>query len=192
MLLVSTSQKMQPCERPASVCSSHHPRRCTSIFNRFRFHPTRIVRQLKRLCHAKGTGPEGIPASLLKHCATILFSPLFHQFLLCACHGILSLMWKTANFVQLHIRSNTAQPHEETNEIARSHQVAECNVESDEGSCQHCHYELLAGATPAFRAAIWLSASFQRDLPPRMFESPTCTCTSMRVALGDCCCRHCL
>ena len=58
---------------------------------------------------SKATGPDGIPARVLKRCAAELSQPLSQLFSLCFQRGTQPSLWKTANVVPIHKkRSRTA------------------------------------------------------------------------------------
>ena len=87
----------------------HFPRRCDTVLSQVRFRPTTVRRHLKGLEVSKVTGPDGIPARVLKHCAAELSQPLSQLFSLCFQHGTQPSLWKTANVVPIHKkRSRTA------------------------------------------------------------------------------------
>ena len=87
----------------------HFPRRCDTVLSQVRFRPTTVRRYLKGLDVSKATGPDGIPARVLKHCAAELSQPLSQLFSLCFQHGTQPALWKTANVVPIHKkRSRTA------------------------------------------------------------------------------------
>ena len=54
----------------------HVPRRCNTVLSQVRFRPTTVRQDLKKLDVSKATGPDGIPARVLKHCAAELSLPL--------------------------------------------------------------------------------------------------------------------
>ena len=87
----------------------HFPRRCDTVLSQVRFRPTTVRRYLKGLDVSKATGPDGIPARVLKQCAAELSQPLSQLFSLCFQHGTQPSLWKTANVVPIHKkRSRTA------------------------------------------------------------------------------------
>ena len=87
----------------------HFPRRCDTVLSQVRFRTTTVRRYLKGLDVSKATGPDGIPARVLKQCAAELSQPLSQLFSLCFQHGTQPSMWKTANVVPIHKkRSRTA------------------------------------------------------------------------------------
>ena len=78
------------------------PNRCTTTIRNIRFRPATVERLLRQLDPAKATGPDGVPARVLRHCSAALASPLSVLFSLCFRHGIQPAMWKTASVVPVH------------------------------------------------------------------------------------------
>ena len=81
-------------------------RRGNSALHRVRFRPATIERHLRQLDPSKATGPDGIPARVLKHCAKALCLPLSRLFALCFQRGVQPSLWKTANVVPIHKRQS--------------------------------------------------------------------------------------
>ena len=81
-------------------------RRGNSALHRVRFRPATIKRHLRQLDPSKATGPDGIPARVLKHCAKALCLPLSRLFALCFQRGVQPSLWKTANVVPIHKRQS--------------------------------------------------------------------------------------
>ena len=77
---------------------------------RIRFRPSTVERALKQLDGNKATGPDSIPARVLKACATELASPLAQLFSLCFSTGVQPTLWKTARVVPLHKRKSKSVP----------------------------------------------------------------------------------
>ena len=76
--------------------------RCTATLQRVRFRPSTITRLLRQLDSSKATGPDGIPAKVLKMCAAELASPLSRLFSVCFRQGVHPSLWKKANVVPIH------------------------------------------------------------------------------------------
>jgi len=73
---------------------------------RIHFREPTVRRHLSRLEVAKATGPDGIPARVLKECATELAGPLTRLFSLCFRLGIQPTLWKVANVVPIHKKAS--------------------------------------------------------------------------------------
>ena len=82
------------------------PSRCSSTLCRIRFRPSTVRRLLGQLDPAKATGPDGVPARVLKECRAVLATPLAHLFSLCFEQGVHPSDWKTANVVPVHKRKS--------------------------------------------------------------------------------------
>ena len=80
----------------------HFPRRCDTVLSQVRFRPATVRRYLKKLDVSKATGPDGISARVLKHCAAEPSLPLSRLFSLCFQHGTQPSLWKTVNVVPIH------------------------------------------------------------------------------------------
>ena len=76
--------------------------RCTAALSHVRFRPATVARLLRQLDPSKATGPDGIPAQVLKICAVELSSPLSSLFSACFRQGVYPSLWKTANVVPVH------------------------------------------------------------------------------------------
>ena len=85
------------------------PQRCSSTLCRVRFRPSTIKRHLRQLDPAKATGPDGIPARVLKECADALAHPLSTLFSLCFEQGVQPSPWKIANVVPVHKRKSRSE-----------------------------------------------------------------------------------
>ena len=92
----SLMNDLQPSNLP------NFPSRCTTGLNHVRFRPTTIARLLRQLDPSKATGPDGVPARVLKICAAELASPLSRLFSACFRKGVQPSLWKTANVVPIH------------------------------------------------------------------------------------------
>lgn len=71
-----------------------------------RFRASQVQRELKRLVANKATGPDCIPARVLKQCASSLASPLARLFTLSFREGVVPQQWKQATVVPVHKRSS--------------------------------------------------------------------------------------
>ena len=77
------------------------PPKCTSALTTVRFRKATVQRQLCQLDPTKATGPDGIPARVLKQCSKVLAAPLAKLFLLYfRCHVQPSL-WKIARVIPI-------------------------------------------------------------------------------------------
>lgn len=75
-------------------------------FNHVHFRPATVRRCLSQLDTSKATGPDNIPAIVLKECATELSKPLAHLFSSCFSHGVQPELWKCARVVPVHKRAS--------------------------------------------------------------------------------------
>ena len=98
---------------PPNLSSSEFPnvrRRTNASLSEVRFRPDTVRRELKRLNPAKATGPDGIPARVLKYCADELCLPLAKLFSLCFHRQCQPEAWKTARVVPVHKKKSKASP----------------------------------------------------------------------------------
>lgn len=70
------------------------------------FRVSHVTRLLSKLDTSKATGPDGIPARVLKECAKDLGRPITSLYTLCFRSGVQPSMWKTANVVPVHKRDS--------------------------------------------------------------------------------------
>ena len=77
------------------------PNRCTAALSHVRFRPATVARLLRQLDLSKATGPDGVPARVLKICAAELSSPLSSLFSACCRQGVCPSLW-TANVMPVH------------------------------------------------------------------------------------------
>ena len=75
-----------------------------------RFRETTVERTLRQLNPTKATGPDGIPARVLKACSAELARPLSKLFTCCLRSGIQPQQWKVANVVPVHKRKSKSSP----------------------------------------------------------------------------------
>ena len=78
------------------------------LLNNAYFRKSTVQRSLAALEPSKATGPDGIPARVLKECSAELSSPLARLFSLCFHAGVQPSDWKLANVVPIHKRSSRA------------------------------------------------------------------------------------
>ena len=83
---------------PHSLCKVH-------------FRPSNVRRALRQLDSNKATGPDGIPARVLKHTAAELAKPLSTLFRLCFVSGVQPSMWKVAWVVPIHKKKSKSIPN---------------------------------------------------------------------------------
>lgn len=74
------------------------------------FRPDTVRRSLSKLVVSKATGPDGVPARVLKECSTELASPVAKLFSDCFRHGVMPSAWKLAHVVPVHKRSSRSKP----------------------------------------------------------------------------------
>ena len=75
------------------------------------FRPGTVRRELRRLNSSKATGPDNIPARVLKECADALCKPLSRLFSLCYAKGRQPALWKTTRVLPIHKKKSKAQPN---------------------------------------------------------------------------------
>jgi hypothetical protein len=73
--------------------------KCYKQLNKIKFRAKVISRKLKKLDPSKATGPDDIPALVLKHCSSSLGKPLASLFKLSFNIGCIPQEWKKANVV---------------------------------------------------------------------------------------------
>ena len=76
--------------------------RCLAPLSAVRFRPLTVERHLQQLDCSKATGPDAIPARVLKACARSLSYPLSRLFSLCFCKQVQHSLWKVANVTPVH------------------------------------------------------------------------------------------
>ena len=74
------------------------------------FRPTTVKRELRRLNSSKATGPDNIPARVLKECADALCKPLSRLFSPWYAKRRQPALWKTARMAPIHKKKSKAQP----------------------------------------------------------------------------------
>ena len=78
------------------------PPRCISAMTTVRFREATVQRQLRQLDPAKATGPDGIPARVLKQCSKVLAAPLAKLSSLCFRCRVQPSLSKVARVVPIH------------------------------------------------------------------------------------------
>ena len=71
---------------------------------------TTVEQTLRQLNPTKATGPDGIPARVLKACSAELARPLSNLFTCCLRSGIQPQQWKVANLIPVHKRKSKSSP----------------------------------------------------------------------------------
>ena len=74
------------------------------------FKPKYIKKILQKLDTDKASGPDMIPAIVLKMCCAELASPLCRLFQLCYAQGVFPKQWKIAQVIPIHKRHSKADP----------------------------------------------------------------------------------
>ena len=82
----------------------------TASIDSITFKPKAVHRLLKQLSPDKATGPDEIPARILKECSAELASPLCRLFHLCFSQGVFPSQWKTARVTPIHKRDSKSDP----------------------------------------------------------------------------------
>ena len=112
-------------QRTAQTLSSVHFRQAT------------VRRELRRLNPEKATGPDAVPARVLKLCADVLYKPLAKLFSLCFHSQVQPASWKTSRVVPIHKKKSKNLPPE-----LRPCVLAARYVEGNGGYCQPAHHQL--------------------------------------------------
>lgn len=93
-------------DEPAPDC----PLLTASSMERVTFKAKDIRRLLQNLQPDKATGPDNIPARVLKECSAELARPLSSLFQLCFNQGVFPSQWKTASVIPIHKRDSKSNP----------------------------------------------------------------------------------
>ena len=86
-----------------------HPR-TTSTCSKVVFWPKKVKKQLMKLDVNKATGPDDIPALVLRRAAPELATPLARLFQLCFDKGYMPAQWKTANVTPCYKKGDKHTP----------------------------------------------------------------------------------
>lgn len=83
---------------------SHHDDndKCNFNISDLNFSNVQVVKELKSLDVAKGSGPDNIPPLFLKSTASSISSPLTILYNKCLVEGVVPSVWKTANITPIH------------------------------------------------------------------------------------------
>ena len=84
--------------------------RTKDSFSFIHFRRSTVKRELRKLNPEKATGPDDIPARVLKMCADELSLPLSRLFALCFRTGTQPALWKTARIVPVHKKKSRSTP----------------------------------------------------------------------------------
>jgi hypothetical protein len=85
--------------------------KCYKQLNKIKFRAKVISRKLKKLDPSKATGPDDIPALVLKHCSSSLGKPLAALFKLSFNIGCIPQEWKNANVVPVFKAGDKSDPN---------------------------------------------------------------------------------
>ena len=88
----------------------HVRRRTANTLATVYFRESTARRTLRALNPSKATGPDAVPARVLRKCADSLALPLSKLFTLCFCSGHQPAMWKVANVVTVHKKGPKSNP----------------------------------------------------------------------------------
>ena len=100
-------------ERDFDSCTPTLPnvrQRSPNVISTIYFRLSTVLRTLKHLHPCKATGPDGIPARVLKMCADTLAYPLSKLYTLCFRTGIQPAAWKVANVVPVFKKGSKSIP----------------------------------------------------------------------------------
>ena len=84
--------------------------RTQRIISNIHFRSPTVQRELQRLVASKATGPDNIPARVVKTCADVLCTPLSKLFALCFAKGRQPAIWKTARVVPVYKKKSKSSP----------------------------------------------------------------------------------
>ena len=84
--------------------------RTIATLSAVRFRPATVQKELRRLNPVKATGPDDIPARVLKMCADALCDPLSKLFSLCFTRKTQPLSWKIARVVPVYKKKSRSLP----------------------------------------------------------------------------------
>src|SRR5277367_257819 len=70
-----------------------------------------VKAKLLHLKSSKATGPDGIPARVLRECAGVLSKPLSSLFSLSLLHGVVPKEWKCANVIPIYKADSKSDPN---------------------------------------------------------------------------------
>ena len=82
---------------------------CPTNLNKIHFRVASVKRLLARLDASKATGPDEIPARVLKECAAVLASPVTRLFVTIFTSGVQPGSWKLARVIPVHKRGSKSQ-----------------------------------------------------------------------------------
>ena len=82
----------------------------TSSIEKLTFKPKEVKRHLHNLQPDKATGPDNIPAKVLRECSAELATPLSTLFQLCFNQGVFPSKWKSASVIPIHKRDSKSDP----------------------------------------------------------------------------------
>ena len=109
--LVSTFQPNVASRRTLSTKKSHMSSLAPTILLNVHFRQREVRRELRNLNPSKATGPDGIPAIVLKECADDLARPLSMLFSLCFRNACQPASWKIANVVPIFKKNSKSLPN---------------------------------------------------------------------------------
>ena len=161
------------------------PNRSTAALSRVRFCPATVARLLRLLDTSKTTGPDGVPAQVLKICAAELSSPLSSLFSTCFRQGVYPSLWKTANFVPVH-KKQARSSMRNYQPVSLLSVIIKGNGESD----QHHPYEPPGEKAFSLPASVWFSHQTHCGRPPRPPKSPVAVLHEHRRRCLHPCSRH--
>ena len=87
------------------------PSKSAKSLNCIKIRSKYVYRKLSKLKTTKATGPDGIPARVLKECAFVLCRPLSSLFSLSLDIGVVPSEWKCANVVAIHKCGSKSDPN---------------------------------------------------------------------------------
>ena len=88
----------------------HLSQRTTSRCSKVVFWPKQVKKQLQKLDVNKASGPDGIPALVLRNAAAELASPLARLFQLCFNKGHMPAQWKVADVIPCYKKGDKHTP----------------------------------------------------------------------------------
>jgi len=83
----------------------------SSSLNNIKIRAKVVKTKLLHLKSSKATGPDGIPARVLRECADVLSKPLSSLFSLSLFHGVVPKEWKCANVIPIYKADGKSDPN---------------------------------------------------------------------------------
>ena len=102
-----TKSTLQGDDRLAPLLSN----KTSGSITRIKFRARTVEHKLKHLKISKATGPDGIPARVLKECASVLAKPLTNLYTMSFSQGVVPAEWKCAQVVPVYKGDGKSDPN---------------------------------------------------------------------------------